>query len=306
GIVLALAAAFSLGALSPAAEERAGPRLFQDVFTLVAHRYVDSLDVAALYEKAARGLIEQLEDPYAAVYSPEELEEFTVAHEGHYGGVGMMVENQDGAAVVARVFPNTPSEHAGVLVGDRIVSLDGQPTRGWELSRVANGLRGEPGSEVEVQFIRPGADQPIVVTMVRAVIHVPAVPYSLLLDDGTGYIPLQQFSETAADEVGDAVRRLIDEGATGLVLDLRGNGGGIVDQAIAIAGLFLPPGTTIARQWERGAGEIVYRSHGTPIAPDIPLVVLIDQWSASASEIVAGALQDHDRAVRSEEHTSEL
>ncbi|HEX7050035.1 MAG TPA: S41 family peptidase [Longimicrobiales bacterium] len=298
GIALACAAAafVVVGFLLPA-QQRPGPRLFQEVFTLVSSRFVDSLDVSALYEKAARGLVEELDDPYASLYSPDELEDFTITHEGHYAGVGMIVEDQDGAAIVSRVFPNTPSERAGIRVGDQIIALDGESTRGWELSRVANGLKGEPGTVVEVRLARPGAETSIDVRMTRAEIHIPAVPYATLLDDGAGYIPLLQFSESAAEEVEAAVRRLVDEGATGLVLDLRGNGGGILDEAIAIAGLFLPRGTPVARQWERVRSEMVYRSPAEPLAPDLPLVVLIDQWSASASEIVAGALQDHDRAL---------
>ena len=298
GFVLALAGTFVLGGfLMPARADQAGPRLFQEVLTLIAGRYVDSLDASALYEKAARGLIEELEDPYAALYSPEELEAFTVAHEGHYGGVGMMVENQEGTAVVARVFPNTPSEHAGLQVGDRIVSVDGESTEGLELEAVTARLKGEPGTEVSVGVVRRGVPRPIEVELTRAEIQIPAVPYTLVLENGTGYLPLLQFGETAAEEVEAAVRELIDQGATSLVLDLRGNGGGIVDDAIEIAGLFLPKGTLIARQWERGGSDLLYRSPAEPLAPDLPLVVLLDEWSASASEIVAGALQDHDRAM---------
>ncbi len=298
GFVLALGFTFVLGGfLIPSAEERSGPRLFQEVLTLVAGRFVDSLDASAIYEKAARGLIEELNDPYAALYSPEEVESFTVAHEGRYGGVGMMVENQEGFAVVARVFPNTPSERAGLQVGDRIVTVGGESTEGLPLEAVTGRLKGEPGTEVEVGVVRRGVPQPIEIVMTRAEIHIPAVPYTLVLDNGAGYLPLLQFSETSAEEVEAAVRELLARGATSLVLDLRGNGGGILDDAIEIAGLFLPEGTLVARQWERAGGEMLYHSSGQPLAPELPLVVLVDDWSASASEIVAGALQDHDRAV---------
>ena len=135
-------------------------------------------------------------------------------------------------------------------------------------------------------------------SITRAIVRIPAVPYATLVGDDVGYVPLLQFNETAADEVTAAVSSLLDEGARGIVLDLRGNGGGIVEQAVGIAGLFLPSGTDIARQWERSSEEDqVYSNTTEPLAPETPLVVLIDEGSASASEIVAGALQDHDRAV---------
>lgn len=294
--VLALAGTFMLGGfILPERTAHTGPRLFQEVFTLVSNRYVDSLDTAVLYEKAARGLLAELDDPYAALYSPEELERFTIQHEGKYAGVGMLVEERDGAAMVRRVYPDTPAERAGLMPGDHILSLDGESVAGWPLDQVANGLKGEPGTTVEVRIRRPGIEETFEVTMTRAVIHIPAVPYTMLVD-GIGYVPLLQFNETSAEETAVAVAELLDRGATGIVLDLRGNGGGIVDQAIDIAGIFLPRGTPVAEQRERGL-ERIYVTHTTPVAPDVPLVVLVDQETASASEIVAGALQDHDRAV---------
>ena len=297
-LVLALGITFVLGGfLLPRSDGQSGPQLFRDVLSIVAHRYVDSLDASALYEKAAIGLIGELGDPYAALYTPEQIESFTIAHEGHYGGVGMLVGSSEGYAIVERVFPNTPSERAGIQVGDLIVSVDGEPTKGWPLEKVTGRLKGEPGTDVRVGIARRGVVEPFDVQMTRAEIHIPAVPFAMVLDDGTGYIPLLQFSESAFEEVEAALRDLQAKGARRLVLDLRGNGGGIVDDAIEIAGLFLPRGSLVARHWERGGRELEYHTENEPVAPDLPLVVLIDQWSASASEIVAGALQDHDRAV---------
>lgn len=296
-LVFALAGMFMLGGfILPDRTARTGPRLFQEVFTLVSNRYVDSLDTALLYEKAARGLLAELEDPYAVLYSPEELERFTIQHEGKYAGVGMLVEERDGAAMVRRVYPNTPAERAGLMPGDFILSLDGESVAGWPLDQVAGGLKGEPGTVVEVEIGRPGVDEAFQVRLTRAVIHIPAVPFTMLVDGGVGYVPLLQFNETSAEETAVAVAELLDRGASGIVLDLRGNGGGIVDQAIDIAGIFLPRGTAVAEQRERGL-ERIYVTHTVPVAPDVPLVVLVDQETASASEIVAGALQDHDRAV---------
>jgi carboxyl-terminal processing protease len=298
GFVAALLGTFVLGGfVLPDADDQSGAELFRDVLTLVSTRFVDTLDVSEVYERAAEGLIERLEDPYAALFSPEELEEFTVAYEGHYAGVGMLIEAQEGAAVVRRVFPNTPAERIGVQVGDRVISVDGEDVGGWPLERVANALKGDAGSQVEVRFRRLGVSDPIVARITRAVVRIPAVPYATLVEGDVGYVPLLQFNETAAEEVTAAVEELTGRGAKGLVLDLRGNGGGIVDHAVRIAGLFLPRGADIALQKERGADDTEYSNSDRPLAPDLPLVVLIDGGSASASEIVAGALQDHDRAV---------
>jgi carboxyl-terminal processing protease len=294
----ALAVTFLMGGfILPDRSTLAGPNLFRDVVTLVSTRYIDTLDVTEVYERAAAGLVSQLGDPYAELFSPDDLEEFTMAYEGHYAGVGMLIESQDGAPVVRRVFPNTPAERNGVQMGDRLVSIDGESVSGWSLERVANTLKGRPGSIVAVEFRRYGVATPLSTRMTRAVVRIPAVPFATVVDRTVGYIPVLQFNETAAMEVETALEELAGEGVTSLVLDLRGNGGGIVEQAIAIAGLFLPAGTPVARQWERGGEDSDYVNESGPLAPDLPLVVLVDAASASASEIVAGALQDHDRAV---------
>lgn len=293
-----LAATFLMGGyVLPDQEARTGPDLFRDVLTLVSTRYVDTLDISEVYERAAEGLVDRLGDPYADLFSPEDMEEFTVAYEGHYAGVGMLIENQEGTPIVRRVFPNTPAERTGVQMGDRIMAVSGEPVAGWPLEKVSNALKGEPGTEVDVVFARYGVGRPIETRMTRAVVRIPAVPYATRVDGDVGYIPLLQFNETAAEEVAASIRDLQEEGVSGLVLDLRGNGGGIVEQAVQIAGMFLPEGTGVALQKERGSDDSEYRSDGDPLAPTLPLVVLIDGASASASEIVAGALQDHDRAV---------
>jgi carboxyl-terminal processing protease len=296
--VVALGVTFVMGGfILPDRSETGGPNLFRDVVRLVATQYIDSLDVAEVYERAAAGLVDHLGDPYAELYSPEDLEEFTMAYEGHYAGVGMLIEAQQGAPVVRRVFPNTPAERHGVRSGDRVLAIDGEAVEGWSLERVANALKGVPGSVVEVEFRRYGVSSTLAARITRAVVRIPAVPFATILDGDVGYIPVLQFNETAAREVALTLGGLIDEGARSLVLDLRGNGGGMVDQAVQIAGFFLPEGARVARQWERGGEDTFYRSERPPLAPDLPLVVLVDDASASASEIVAGALQDHDRAV---------
>jgi carboxyl-terminal processing protease len=277
-------------------ETRDGVRLFSQVFDLVATTFVDTVPAGDLYERAARGLLEQIDDPYAALYSPKQLQDFTATTGGRYGGIGMLVEEQEGQTVVSRIFPNTPAAEAGVLEGDRIVAVESVSTVGWRMERVTELLKGVPGTSVGVAFARPNVTDRIEMRLTRAIIRIPAVPYAIMLDGGVGYVPLNQFNETSAAETRAALSRLQAEGAKGFILDLRGNGGGIVDQALRISELFLQPGQEIMSTRGRTTPEHFF-ARERPLAPSTPLVVLTDAGSASASEIVAGALQDHDRAL---------
>lgn len=278
---------------------RDGAMLFDQVMTLVSQRFVDTVDAGALYEKAARGLLVELEDPYSELYTPEQLKQFEQSTGGRYGGLGMQIEPVPGRGItVSKVFPNTPAEQNGIIEGDVIMQIDDSlNARDWTSDRVSRTLTGTPGTQVRVSFARPGVQQPITVDFTRAVIHIPAVLYALKLEDRIGYIRLQGFNETAAEEVAASIQQLTAEGSEGLILDLRENPGGYLQQALTISNLFLPQGREIASVRGRGTPPETYVSRDRPLAPDLPLVILIDQRSASASEIVAGALQDHDRAV---------
>ncbi|HVZ49562.1 MAG TPA: S41 family peptidase [Gemmatimonadaceae bacterium] len=274
-----------------------GVRLFQQVISIVNDRYVDSMSVGNLYEKAARGLVAELKDPYAELYTPKDLELFNQNTGGFYAGVGMSIESQDGVITVARVFPHTPSERAGIRVGDKIIGVDTMSVRNWKTDQVSAVLKGEPGTQVSAKFLRPGVTEPFEVKFTREVIRIPSVPYAIMLDGKVGYIPLQSFSETAAAEVRESLSRLVKEGAKGVVLDLRGNPGGFLEQADTLANLFLAKGEEIVSVRQRGEPTVTHVTTQTPVAPSLPVVVLTDGRTASASEIVAGALQDHDRAL---------
>lgn len=277
---------------------RDGGRLFSQVLDLVSSRFVDSVNEADLYEKAARGLVEQLQDPYSELMAPRQLRQFNTNTAGRYGGLGMRIEEQIGKGVtIVQVFPGTPAEGAGIREGDLIVAIDTINVRGWNSRRVADSLTGTPGTKVTVTFARPGVPEPITATFTRALIRVPAVPYAITFDGGIGYIPLTGFNETSTGELAQAVQRLQQQGAKGLVLDLRNNPGGFLDQALSISNLFLKQGQEIASVRGRNVEPVTYHAQERPIAPELPLVILVDQYSASASEIVAGSLQDHDRAV---------
>ncbi|HVB31843.1 MAG TPA: S41 family peptidase [Gemmatimonadaceae bacterium] len=274
-----------------------GALLLDQVLSLVSDRYVDTLPQGDIYEKAARGLVRELNDPYSQLFSPAELKAFSTNTNGHYGGIGMQIESQQGVVTVSKVFPNTPAEAAGVLEGDQILYVDTLSTRGWTLNRTSDYLTGTPGTKVKVKFGRPGVSQPIDVEFTRAVIHIPAVPYAIMLAGKVGYIPLLQFNETAAQDVADAAESLVKQGATGLILDERGNPGGLVDQSLELSNFFLKSGQEIVSVRSRVGPPQVDYAKGTPILGAVPLVVLTDGGTASAAEIVAGALQDHDRAL---------
>lgn len=298
---LGIAVAAPLAAGAFVLQDRAtqdGGRLLGQVLDLVQSRFVDSMPDADLYEKAARGLVGQLQDPYSELLSPRQLTQFNTTTGGRYGGIGMQIEEQPGkGTVVNKVFHNTPAEGAGVREGDVIVRIDSLSTRGWNNARVADSLRGTPNSKVTVTFARPGVPEPIITTFTRAVVRVPAVPYAITFDKTIGYLPLDGFNESSTRDIAAAVRDFQNSGASGLILDLRRNPGGYLDQALSISNLFLPVGKELASVRGRGQEPQVYSARERPIAPDLPIVVLIDQYSASAAEIVAGALQDHDRAL---------
>ena len=273
-------------------------QLFRQVFARVAAESVDSLSVDQMYEKAARGLVKNLNDPYADLYSPAQLASFSRNSLGNaYGGVGMLIEDQQGVFTVAKVYPNTPAEGGGVQLGDRIVAVDDKSTVGAKLEDVSGRLTGTPGTTVRVRFARPGVAQPIASQFTRARVSVPAVPYALMLEDRIGYIPLQRFNESSGAEVERALQQLTGKGARSFVLDLRGNGGGDFDESLRISNLFLQRGEEIVGVRSRGVVPVESRAVRDPLVPTAPLVVLTDGYTASASEIVAGSLQDHDRAV---------
>ncbi len=291
-VVPVLAGGFAL----QARDVRGGAQLLDQVLTFVHLRYVDTLDANALYEKAARGLVKELGDPYTELFSPKQMEEFTRNTNGRYAGLGMEITPIGAYVTVGKVFPETPAERGGVMEGDAILQIDTFPARGWTTQQVQNKLLGLPGTQVRVTFGRPGVAEPITMNFRRAEVKVPAVRYTLMLDERTGYIPIERFSENTTDDVAKAVRSLQERGAKGIILDVRGNPGGILDQAISTTNLFLPQGKEVASV--RGRGDMQrFTTDQAALAADVPLVVLTDGGSASASEIVAGALQDYDRAL---------
>ncbi|MDB4882799.1 MAG: carboxyl-terminal protease, partial [Gemmatimonadetes bacterium] len=264
-----------------------GARVLDQVLQLVSQRFVDTVGSAALYEKAARGLVKELNDPYSELFTPKELASFSQQTNGKYAGIGMQIEDQQGAITISKVFPHTPAEAGGVREGDRIAFVDTLSTKGWKTQQVSEYLIGVPGTKVVVKFQRPGVPELITSTFTRQLIHIPAVPYAIVLDNRIGYVPVQRFNETASEEVERAVAGLAKEGVKGVILDLRGNPGGILDQSIAMSNLFLKEGQEIVSVRSRTAEPQRFSTSGNAVFPALPLTVLTDEGSASASEIVA-------------------
>ncbi|MGH7646580.1 MAG: S41 family peptidase [Gemmatimonadaceae bacterium] len=275
-----------------------GSRLFDEVRHLVATRAVDSMSDDSLFVRAAGGLVSAIGDPYASLFSRKAMAGFMRNDIGNaYGGLGMSLERNPAGIAVAGVFRNSPAALGGVVAGDEIVAVNGTAVSGLSGDRVSQLLLGPAGSGVDITFLRAGVTSPIHTHFVRAVVRPTAVPFAMVMGDHTGYIPLQRFNETADSEMASAVAGLKQRGVRSFVIDLRGNPGGDVSQALAVSNLFLKTGQEIAELRQRGEPAQRYRAKTPPLVRSEPVVLLLDHYTASASEIVAGALQDHDRAV---------
>ena len=273
-------------------------RLFEEVLDRVAADYVDPVQLDALYGTAIDAVIDELDDPNTEFLSAFDWSNLRINTEGEYAGVGLEIVRQGDWITVMSALPGTPGERAGIRAGDRIVEVDGESARGWNDDLAVNKLRGDPGTQVDVTIERPGIGRPIPFTLERAVVQVLSVPFTHLFENGVGYVPLRVFSESARDELRGSIEGLMEDGATRMILDLRGNPGGLLDQGVALADLFLDEELTVAETRGRARGQsTVLRTSRAESFPGMPLVILIDGRSASASEVLAGALQDHDRAL---------
>ena len=273
-------------------------RLFQEVLDHISDRYVDPVDRSELYDFAIDGMVRSLDDPNSSLLNVSDYENFRIHTEGDYGGVGLEIVSRDDYITVVSPLPGGPGRRVGIRTGDRLVAVDGESIVGWSTDQAVQVLRGRPGSEVEVTVQRPGVDDPIDFTLERDRIELRSVSFAVLLDGDVGYIPLDMFRETSAREVRAAADSLRDAGARSFILDLRGNAGGVLDQGVGIADLFLDRNAGVVETRGQRRDQVgTLRAPGDDRYPDRPLVVLVDRGSASASEIVAGALQDHDRAL---------
>ncbi|HEY7529368.1 MAG TPA: S41 family peptidase [Gemmatimonadota bacterium] len=272
-------------------------RLLSEVVEQVSQKYVDRIDDDELYLRAIKGLVESL-DPYSEFLTRDEYEDLKVHTSGNYEGLGISIDIRDDVLTVVAPIEGTPAYRAGIHSGDRIMAVDGRSTHGWSSERAVDELRGPAGSEVVLTIAREGLTEPIEITIRRQAIDIPSVPYAWLLDGGVGYVRFRQFSERGAREVQAAVENLRRQGMRSLVLDLRGNPGGLLDQAIDVTDLFLERGELVVSTRGRMPEQNrKYHAHDDVNYGTFPMIVLVDGGTASASEILAGALQDHDRAL---------
>jgi carboxyl-terminal processing protease len=285
-----------LRANTPDSAQRA--HLYEQVLEHVADDYVDTLKLGDLYKRSVDGLLHELNDPHTVLLTPDRLARLNETTTGRYGGVGIQIDVRDGWITIVSPLSGGPAEQVGIQTGDRVVAIDGRSTKDWTPDEATKALRGAPGSPVRLEVERPGVADHLTFSLKRQEIHYHAVRHAIMLRDDIGYIDLATFSEDAVPDVAAAVDSLRTRGMRTLVFDLREDPGGLLDQGVGLADLFLNPGQRIVSMKGRTPdANRAYDDRTSQRWPDLRLVVLVDSLSASASEIVAGALQDHDRAV---------
>jgi carboxyl-terminal processing protease len=271
-------------------------RPFFQAWDIVHNQYLEQpVDDTLLMQGAIKGMMDSLGDPYTGYMDPEEYRLQNTPLQGEYTGIGAYVDTSGDALIFISPMPGSPAEAAGIQPGDTVIMIDGEDMRDIEPDLVLKRILGPEGTTVVITVEREGETEPLEFTIERAVIAIPTVDQTML-EDQIGYIRLYSFSSNSADEFNSALTTLLDEGAQSLIVDLRSNSGGYVDTAVDIISNFINnKATVLIEEWGDGSRN-EYTARGNPSAPDIPMVILVDAGSASASEIMAGALQDYDRA----------
>ncbi len=304
GVVVVSAAAVAWAATAPPGPKRAVKdetyaqlELLSDALGIVQTEYVDEVKPKELIYSAIEGMINAL-DRHSQFLRPDEYEEMRVETKGQFGGLGVEIGIKEGLLTVIAPIDGTPADAAGLEPGDRIVKIDGQFTRGISLHEAVQKLRGRPGSRVVLTILREPEDELSDVILTRAVVKIQSIKEARLVEDKIGYIRITEFQENTAQDLETALATLEHDGMEALILDLRRNPGGLLDSAVAVAEKFLPKGKKVV--FTRGRHEdqnLEFSAQAASPHLGFPMVVLVDNGSASASEIVAGALQDHKRAI---------
>lgn len=261
-------------------------------------QFVDEVSAAKILENASMGML-LATDPYLEYLSEDDMNAFEMMTTGKYGGVGSLIRKKGDYIIFAQPYEGSPADEAGIKIGDKILAIDNQPMKGKGVEVISSNLKGDPGSDVSVVIERNLDGKQDTLTIRRRRIAIPSVPYSGIIRDGVGYINHNDFIDGSYDEVRRSLEAMLAEGELkGLVLDYRSNGGGVMQEAVDIASLFVPRGERIVSVMGRDSSSLShYTTKHLPLAENIPIVVLVNGSSASASEILAGALQDLDRAV---------
>lgn len=275
-------------------------QVFVNALQAIARYHQTPFSDSTLWHEALDGLIESLEDPYASVFTPEEAEQFDESNTGNYAGIGVQITELNDVVTITAVFRSTPADNAGLQVGDVIMSVDGHDALEWSSDMVADSVRGPVGTVVNIDVRREGYDRPLPFPLTRAQVHVPAVTADLM-EGNILYVGMDRVARGAAQEMDSVLRQY--RTASGIVIDLRRNPGGYLDESLMLADLFLEPGKRLASTRSRDpAAEVDFQEESwdarmLPRLPETPLVILVDEYTASAAEILAGALQDYDRAL---------
>lgn len=272
-------------------------RTFADVFNHIRHSYVEEIDDKTLLEHAIRGMLEGL-DPHSTYLDADSFDDLQSSTTGEFGGLGLEVGIENGFVKVIAPIDDTPAQKAGVKSGDLIIKLDGKAVKGMSLNDAVNMMRGKRGTKIDLTIVREGLRKPIELTITRDIIKVVSVR-SKILTPGFGYVRIAQFQSKTGKEFRKVVNKLLasEENLKGLVLDLRNNPGGILQASVEVVDALLDGGLIVYTEGRISQAETKYHATENDISNGIPVVVLINEGSASASEIVAGALQDHHRAV---------
>ena len=272
-----------------------------DIFITVLRelnaKYADEITPGDLTETAINAMLESL-DPYTVYYPENKIEDVKMMTAGQYGGIGALIQQRDKQVIISELYEGWPAQKSGLLAGDVILKIDGKTTEGKTSSDVSAILKGQPGSTLAIEVFRPTKNKKLSFNIKREEVKLPNLPYYGMLDNEIGYIKLDQFTENAGKEVKDAFLDLKKQGMTKLVFDLRNNGGGLLQEAVKIMNIFVDQGTTIVTT--KGKIKEQNNTFRTPVAvtdKEIPVVVLVNEMSASASEIVSGSFQDLDRGV---------
>lgn len=269
---------------------------FAEVFERIKRGYVEEVDDRTLLRNAMRGMLSEL-DPHSAYLDEEEYQSLRESTQGEFGGIGIEVGSENGQLVVITPIDDTPASRAGLLSRDIIVAIDGTPTDSMSLQEAVSLMRGEPGSQLHISVLRSGEDVPREFTLTREIIRSESVKHELL-EPGYGYLRISQFQSRTTDQARQALERMgREQPLDGLILDLRNNPGGVLQAAVGVADLFLDEGLIVYTEGRLSDTEMSFSASPDTSARDMPLVVLINSGSASAAEIVAGALQDQRRGV---------
>jgi carboxyl-terminal processing protease len=279
-------------------------RLFNEVFNLLRTEYYDESKVQPdkLIPGAINGMVGALGDPHTSYFTKEQFDELKTDTKGEFGGLGIVIGLRDGWITVISPIDDTPAQRAGIIAGDKIVEIDGASTEGFTTMDAVQKLRGDVGTSVTITVKRKAEKEPLEFTITRGVIKLETVK-STIIDDHIGYLRISQFSEPTADAMRDHIGKLLDKGIDSLIVDLRNNPGGLLSSAIEVSDMFLTEGTIVSTRGRDPEQNQMFMATPKAIAPDIPLIVMVNEGSASGSEIFAGAIRDNKRGILVGEHT---